>query len=108
MAALAVCATTFKYTLRDGSRPYLESEFEMNLAIVRDRGIDAELVIGSLMYGLGWDFTGITPATSIAFFATDIPQIVFAFSPMLTLSTCFIFSMCEYMNMNSYHALKER
>ncbi len=105
LAALAVCAAAFKYTIRDGSKPYLESEFETNLAIAHDRGIDAELVIGSLIYGLGWGLTGITPATGIALFATAIPQIVFVFFPMLVLGASLV-SMYEYMNMNSHHALK--
>jgi len=72
-AALAVAAPAFRIARRR-PRPVLAERFELPTA----RALDAPLLAGSVLFGLGWGLVGLCPGPAIAVLITGAqPALVF-------------------------------
>lgn len=70
-AALAVSSAGFAFARRR-ARPYLAPKIQMP----SNAGIDAPLVIGSALFGLGWGLVGLCPGPALVNLATFSPQVI--------------------------------
>lgn len=77
-AALAVAGPAFAWTLRR-PRPLLEAEFRLPTAT----RIDAPLLGGAALFGLGWGLAGLCPGPAIAGLVTGSPALVTFCAAML-------------------------
>jgi hypothetical protein len=60
--ALCVTLLAFAVTPRAGAKPWLASAFQLPTR----RDIDARLVLGALLFGVGWGLAGYCPGPAIA------------------------------------------
>ena len=67
--ALAVTVVTFPLILRR-ARPLLASRFNLPSSFAVDR----QLVVGSVLFGIGWGLAGLCPGPAIAALATLSPS----------------------------------
>jgi uncharacterized membrane protein YedE/YeeE len=67
--AVAVTAVTFRLVLKRG-KPLLESEFR----VPTSRAIDARLVAGAALFGLGWGLAGYCPGPVLVNFAAGVHE----------------------------------
>jgi hypothetical protein len=67
--ALAVSLLAFRYVLRRG-RPLLDTEFHLP----DKRRVDAPLVVGALVFGVGWGLAGFCPGPAIVGLASGAPS----------------------------------
>ena len=61
-AALCVTLLAFAVTPRPGAKPWLADSFQLPTR----RDIDARLVLGALLFGVGWGLAGYCPGPAIA------------------------------------------
>ncbi len=69
VGAIAIHAVTFRLILKRNS-PLLDSKFHVPSKTV----IDAKLVIGAMIFGIGWGWTGICPGPGIVGLASGHPE----------------------------------
>ena len=77
-SALAVTAVLFRWVLR---RPHPLFAWEFHVAT--SRKIDARLIAGSALFGIGWGLAGFCPGPAVASFAYGLPQAVLFVIAML-------------------------
>lgn len=70
-AAVAVTAAAFPLVLRR-ARPVLTAEF----CLPTKNSIDAPLIAGSVIFGIGWGMAGLCPGPAIAALASLSPQVL--------------------------------
>jgi uncharacterized membrane protein YedE/YeeE len=63
--AVAVTLTAFRYVLRRGA-PVLEAEF----LLPARTDVDRQLVLGAVIFGVGWGITGYCPGPGLALLAS--------------------------------------
>ena len=59
--ALLVFAPAYRWVLSKNERPLYEAKFDVSPT----RGITPQLIIGSVIFGVGWAIAGFCPATAI-------------------------------------------
>jgi len=64
--ALCVTLLAFPLMLRPGSKPWLADDFQLPTR----RTIDTPLLLGALLFGVGWGLAGYCPGPAIASFLT--------------------------------------
>ncbi len=64
--ALCVTLPAFPLMLRPGSKPWLADAFQLPTR----RTIDSPLLLGALLFGVGWGLAGYCPGPAIASFLT--------------------------------------
>jgi uncharacterized membrane protein YedE/YeeE len=60
--ALLVTLVAFTLTPREGKRPWFAEKFELSTR----KDIDSPLLIGSMLFGIGWGLAGYCPGPAIA------------------------------------------
>ena len=70
-SALAVSMPGFQFALR-ASKPV----FDQRYFLPERTRIDADLLIGAALFGIGWGIAGFCPSPAIAGLATGSPQII--------------------------------
>lgn len=71
--ALLVAVPAYRFIPRRG-RPVLEGEF----SLPKKKAVDAPLILGSALFGIGWGLVGFCPGPAIAALGTGLVP-VFAF-----------------------------
>lgn len=69
--ALAVAAPAFAWARRPAARPLLAARFSMP----ERRAIDAPLLAGSALFGVGWGLGGLCPGPALAGLAAGEPRV---------------------------------
>ncbi len=89
--AVLVAAVGFKLVFSRG-RPLFEDDF----AVSSNRTIDARLIFGAVLFGVGWGIAGLCPGPAIVGLATlntDIVIFVIAMMAGMKISTLFVKSV---------------
>ena len=73
VGALLVAVPAYRFIPRRG-RPVLEEEF----SLPKKKAVDAPLILGSALFGVGWGIVGFCPGPAIAALGTGLVP-VFAF-----------------------------
>ena len=77
--ALCVSAPAFLLARRAGATPFLASAFE----IPTRRDIEARLVVGAAIFGVGWGLSGLCPGPAITGLSTGVAPIAAFAASML-------------------------
>lgn len=92
--AIAVHAIAFRFILRRNS-PILDTKFH----VPTRKDIDAKLILGSIIFGLGWGWAGICPGPSIVGLGSGrIEFIIFVVSMLSGMKVFQIFDRKFYGN----------
>jgi uncharacterized membrane protein YedE/YeeE len=78
LGAIAVYAPVYRLALRRG-RPLLTPVFDLPVR----QSIDAPLVAGALLFGVGWGLAGLCPGPALASLASGEPAAVVFVAAML-------------------------
>jgi uncharacterized membrane protein YedE/YeeE len=77
-AALAVAAPAFRVAARR-PKPLLAARFE----IPTSRRVDAPLLAGAALFGLGWGLVGLCPGPAVAVLTTGLPGALLFFAALV-------------------------
>ena len=77
-AALGVTLLAFYTTPRARSRPWLADSF----ALPTRRDIDARLVLGAVLFGVGWGLAGYCPGPALASLLTGGQNAIVFIAPL--------------------------
>jgi len=61
LGAIMVCVLPFQYAIR---HPF--TLFNMPIAMPQNKQIDLKLILGALLFGVGWGLSGLCPAPSLS------------------------------------------
>jgi uncharacterized membrane protein YedE/YeeE len=82
--AVTVTLTTFRFILRM-RKPALAARFELP----HSHAIDAKLIIGAALFGVGWGLAGYCPGPAIAGLAIGSPEALWFVAAMVVGSTLY-------------------
>jgi uncharacterized membrane protein YedE/YeeE len=77
-AALAVAAPAFRVAVRR-EHPLVAPRFE----IPKSRRVDAPLLSGAALFGLGWGLVGLCPGPAVAVLTTGMPEALLFFAALM-------------------------
>tara|TARA_Y100000741_G_scaffold320114_1_gene268471 strand:- start:1819 stop:2223 length:405 start_codon:yes stop_codon:yes gene_type:complete len=79
MGGAIIITAPFFYLLKNKKNSYLGFE----VIIPKKNGIDIKLVIGSLLFGIGWGLSGLCPGPSVSAISVFNPIIIFFLFSMI-------------------------
>ena len=79
LGGAVVVAFTGVQVMKRMERPVLDDSFH----VPTDNRIDAPLVVGSALFGLGWGIGGFCPGPAVASLSVGLPQTVLFVAAML-------------------------
>ncbi len=78
-AAVAVTAVGYRLIARLSRRPWCVREYDP----LRNRPVDAKLVVGAVLFGMGWGLAGLCPGPALADLASGSIRIVLFVAAMV-------------------------
>jgi uncharacterized protein len=78
--ALVLNYFIFYYAINIRQAPFME---DSQLEVPKDTNIDLSLIIGSILFGLGWGLIGISPGPALANAPIYIPHVLLIFVPIM-------------------------